>query len=267
MQDLRFCYILYCMNTRYNKRTKLALGFAIIFVIIGLYLNRAYAHIYNTIGAAGLEPVNPAGKHLIVNNMTTTTSLAYVALGDSLSAGAGTDTPEHSLPYILAEKMAGKGQKVVFSNYSVPGFKTADLLNELLIPAIDAKPEVVTLLIGVNDIHNQVSASGFEKNYDQILSRLTKETKAKIYVISIPFIGARGMMLPPYQFYFDSKTREFNAIIKKLAVEYSVSYIDLYTPSVNLFKSAGSHYSVDLFHPSAAGYKIWADIIYDHFNQ
>ena len=262
-----FVIYYYCMNMRSTAQTKIMIGFVIFLVIIGLYLNRAYAHIYNTIGAAGLKPVNSAGEHLIINNMIAATSSIYVALGDSLSAGAGVSGSEQSLPYLLAQKMAGKDKKIVLNNYSVPGFKTGDLIDQLLAPAIAAKPNVVTLLIGVNDIHNQVSPDDFRKNYDEILSRLTKETAAQIYVVNIPFIGGSGMMLPPYQFYFDNKTREFNAVIKELTIKHSVRYIDLYTPTVALFKTAGDHYSADLFHPSAAGYKIWAEIIYDNFNQ
>lgn len=254
------------MNIRHINRAKLILGLIIFFAIVGLYLNRSYAYIYDTIGAANLKPVNSAGQHLIINDMAITTSLTYVALGDSLSAGAGADRTEESLPYFLVKRLAGVDQKMVMRNYSVPGFKTADLLDELLSPAIDTKPDVVTVLIGVNDIHNKVSAADFRKNYEEIISRLTRETTAKIYVINIPFIGADKMMLPPYQFYFVSKTKEFNAIIKELAVKYAVSYVDLYAPTVDLFKKAGSHYSADLFHPSAAGYKIWADIIYDNIH-
>jgi len=254
------------MNIRHINRAKLVLGLIILLAIVGFYLNRSYAHIYDTIGAANLKPVNSAGQHLIINDMTTTAGLTYVALGDSLSAGAGTDQAEESLPYLLVKRLAGADRKIVLRNYSVSGFKTADLLTELLSPAIDTKPDVVTVLIGVNDIHNKVSAADFRKNYEEILSRLTRETSAQIYVINIPFIGADEMMLPPYQFYFDSQTKEFNAIIKELTNKYSVSYVDLYTPTVALFKKAGSHYSADLFHPSAAGYKIWADIIYANIN-
>ncbi len=267
MHDPGFCYILYYMNITSKKRRRYLLALAIILAVIGLYLNRAYAHIYNTIGAANLPPVNRIGDQLVFNNMTATSSLVYLALGDSLMAGAGTSSAQDSLPYLLADRLAGRDKKVILQNYSVPGYKTADLINNLLSPAVQTKPQVITLLIGVNDIHNNVSADVFRHNYGEILERLTKETSAAVYAVNIPFIGADTMMLPPYQVYFDARTREFNAIIKELSVKYHIVYIDLYTPTVALFKQAGAHYSADLFHPSAAGYKIWAGIIYDHFYQ
>lgn len=251
-----------------NRREKRWLiGLIVLSVIIVIYLNRAYANIYNMIGSAGLPAVNQSENYLVANNMSATTSMTYVALGDSLTAGVGTNKPEESLPYLLAQKMAGQDKTVNLKNYAVPGFKSADLITDLLPKAIEANPDVVTLLIGVNDIHNQVSAANFRSNYQFILDRLAKETKAKIYVINIPFIGADTMMLPPYDSYFQYRTEKFNQIIKELAQSRSLDYIDLYSPAVSLFQRSGDHYSLDLFHPSAAGYKIWADIIYDRISK
>ncbi len=266
--NAQFLILLYTILYMGNNRKKiwLVVGLIIGLVII-IYLNRAYANIYNTIGAANLEPVNLAGSYLVSNNMPDTTEITYVALGDSLMAGAGVDAPEESLPYLLAQKMSETGKTIDLKNFSVPGFKSSDLIIDLLPKAVAANPTVVTLLIGANDIHNQVSEEDFRKNYSHILDRLTKETQAKIYVINIPFIGADIMMLPPYGAYFKHQTEKFNKIIKELASERSLSYIDLYSPSLSLFQKPGDHYSSDLFHPSARGYKIWADIIYDSISK
>ncbi|MCX6794651.1 MAG: SGNH/GDSL hydrolase family protein [Candidatus Falkowbacteria bacterium] len=260
-----------------NSNKKKLLVLAIILVIIaGGYLNRAYSHIYGVLGAADLRPANGQGTYLIggtnliegvnqINNMATT-SLIYVALGDSLTAGVGTDSYQEILPYLLAEKFAAGEKTIVLKNHSVPGAETADVVTDLLSTAINDNPDIVTLLIGVNDIHNKVSAAKFTENYEEILNRLQRGTRAKIYVINLPFLGSDKLMLPPYQSLFDARTREFNEIIKGLADKYSVQYIDLYTPTVELFKRSGDHYSKDLFHPSAGGYKLWADIIYDRIN-
>lgn len=262
-----------------NSNKKKLLVLAIILVIIAAaYLNRAYSHIYGVLGAADLKPANGQGTYLMgetnliegvnpINNMATT-SLIYVALGDSLTAGVGTDSYQEILPYLLAEKFSAGGDKqVVLKNHSVSGAETADVITNLLSTAINDNPDIVTLLIGVNDIHNKVSVAKFAENYEEILNRLQRGTKAKIYVINLPFIGSDKLMLPPYQALFDERTREFNEVIRGLAAKYSTKYIDLYSPTVNLFKRSGDHYSQDLFHPSATGYKVWSDIIYDRINQ
>lgn len=149
---------------------------------------------------------------------------------------------------------------------AVPGARTDDLLNGLLPAAIRDNPDIVTVLIGVNDVHNDTNRAEFSANYENIIMRLRKETKAKIYLINIPFIGADNLILPPYNYLFDARTKQFNKVIQELAIKYQIKYIDLYTPTKNLFTKSGSHYAADLFHPSAEGYKIWADLIYANFN-
>ncbi|MFA5154824.1 MAG: SGNH/GDSL hydrolase family protein [Patescibacteria group bacterium] len=249
-----------------KTKTALIVG-ATIVMVGGVYLNRAYSHIYSTIGAAGLPPVETPGRHTIINNSEAGEPLVYAILGDSLSAGAGAERPADSLPHQLAVRLAGPARNAILYNESVSSYKTADLLPILLPVTIAAQPDVVTVLIGVNDIHNQVSLPDFRRNYEQILEQLTAGTTARIYAVSIPFIGADRLMRPPYQAYFDYQTRRFNAVIQELAVKYGVSYVDLYSPTVSLFKKSGGHYSADLFHPSATGYQIWADLIYDRIHQ
>jgi lysophospholipase L1-like esterase len=99
------------------------------------------------------------------------------------------------------------------------------------------------------------------------LAQLTQRTKAKIYVINIPRLGATSAVLPPLDYYFDRETDSYNKIIAALAAQYQVSYIDLNTPVKAKFRFDGAHYAADSFHPSAVGYQLWADIIYDSFDK
>ena len=231
------------------------------------YINRSYAYIYYRISMANLKSVDSARNYLIVNNQTATSSLVYAALGDSLTSGVGANKYSQSYPYLLAQYLAGNDYQVTLKDYSVPGARTQDLLDGLLPGAIKANPDVVTILIGVNDIHGKISTQEFAANYEEILSRLTKETRAKIYIINIPFIGANSLIWQPHRYLYQARTNEFNKIIKQLASKYQVNYLDLYTSTYLLLRESGIHYSDDLFHPSAEGYKIWADLIYADFNK
>lgn len=232
----------------------------IIPLLAGVYLNRAYARIFNTIGAAALVSPDRQQTYNFKSEMTTSKNIIYVSLGDSLTAGVGIDDYAQSYPYLLAQKMAESGSPVTLKNWSLPGARTADLIDQLLAPALKEKPDIVTLLIGVNDIDGNVPAEKFKSNYEFILARLAR-SGAKVYLINIPYIGADTLFLPPYAAYFDLRTREHNAIIKELAGKYKAVYVDLYSPTVATFKKAGAHYSADQFHPSADGYRLWAEII------
>jgi len=256
------------MNKRYFKKFG-RLGAVIILMVFAVltYFNRSYAHIYNHINKSALTTPDRTLSYLVVNNQTASSSLTYVALGDSLTSGVGVDNYNESYPYLLTQYFSGNDKQVTLKDRAVQGAKTKDVLAGLLPGAIRDNPDIVTVLIGVNDIHGGISRVDFQKNYDSILQQLTAGTKADIYVISIPFIGADNLILPPYNYTFDLKTKRFNNIIKELAIKYQVKYIDLYTQTEELFKTNGSHYAVDFFHPSAQGYKIWADLIYADINQ
>lgn len=236
--------------------------FIVVVIILGLYLYLAHAYIYYKIGAAGFKLLDNQHTYMI-NKASSSKEIIYASLGDSLTAGVGADKYEESYPYLLAQSLASEQQQIVLKNFSMPGFKTSDLIDNLLAPAIAAKPDMITLLIGTNDIHGMVTAATFKKNYESILSELTTKTQARIYAINIPAIGANTLVLPPYNYYYDQRTVEFNHIIQDLAQIYKVKYIDLYGPTAQILKKEGPHYSADLFHPSASGYALWAKIIYD----
>ena len=234
----------------------------IVLVFLAFYLYVANGFIYYRIGQGGL--VMPPRQNSYT--MGEGKEIKYIALGDSLTSGVGADKYEESYPYLLAQKMTESGLTVTSRNFSEPGYKTYDLINIFLDSAVVSQPDVVTILIGVNDIHNHVSKEEFKKNYEYILGRLTKETKAKINLINIPLIGSDTVLYPPYDYYFNRETNNFNDVIKELAKNHNANYIDLNTPTKNLLKTDGLHYSVDSFHPSALGYKLWAQIIYDRLN-
>ncbi|MFA6190298.1 MAG: SGNH/GDSL hydrolase family protein [Candidatus Staskawiczbacteria bacterium] len=232
----------------------------IIIVVLGIYINRSYAYIYNKTSQDNLLSPDKSQTY-IIESMKNDKDLIYVAVGDSLTAGVGVDNYKESYPYLLSEKMSGEGN-IILKNRSIPGFTTGNLKNELLSLAILDKPNIVTLLIGVNDIHNQISKKDFEENYDEILKELTTKTTAKIYLINIPYIGSSKLILPPYNLYFDFETKQFNKIIENLAQKYNLTYINLYSASKTEFEKSDSYYAKDLFHPSAKGYAMWANIIF-----
>ena len=243
-----------------NKKIYIIL--AVVLVVVG-YIFFSYRYFYYRLHAGHLMWPDKQGTYQVVNDtkQNGNNKKLYIALGDSLTSGVGVNDYKQSYPYLIAEELANRGQVVTLINQSYPGYKVIDLVNNKLDPTILSKPDLITILIGVNDAHGGVSADAFNKNYDYTLSRLTKETNAKIYLISIPFLGKNSALLPPYNYYFDMKTRNLNKIVKNLANQYSVSYIDLYSATNNVFKKDGSHYSRDGYHPSAVGYKTWARVM------
>ncbi|MFA5359522.1 MAG: SGNH/GDSL hydrolase family protein [Patescibacteria group bacterium] len=234
----------------------------VLILAVGLYLYLANAYTYYMFNRTGLKA--PAAQHSYeFNGEATGESLKYAALGDSLTSGMGLNKYEDSFPYLLAKDLSSDGKKVSLKNFSYPGYRTDDLIENLLDQSITSNPQIITLLIGINDIHGFYSQEKFKKNYQFILDRLTKETKAKIYAVSLPYIGD-DVFIAPFNYYSSQRTAEFNEIIKELAKGYNITYIDIAEPTKAIFSQDKFYYALDEFHPSAAGQALWEKIIFDN---
>ncbi|MEI7498596.1 MAG: SGNH/GDSL hydrolase family protein [Candidatus Falkowbacteria bacterium] len=236
-----------------------------VIVVIVIYLFAAHFSIYKRISLSGLKASDVVGKYEIANSMKNTKNFKITVLGDSLTSGVGVEQYQDAYPYVLAKKLITDNRAIELTSHAYPGAKTSGLMDAMLSAAIADQPDVVLVLIGVNDIHGNVSKERFTKNYQEILHHLKTETTAKIFAISIPFIGTKTLLLPPFYSYFKGQTVAFNDIIKQLALDNNITYIDLYSQTKDMFNDP-SMYSADSFHPSANGYALWANIIYANLN-
>lgn len=225
----------------------------LVILIIGIYLNWSYTYFYNFLSKNYLVP--PIHEtQMMVSNQSGSQTIKYLALGDSLTAGVGVADYKNSYPYLIAQKLSSKN-KIELINLAHAGNTSADVLANQLPKTLSLKPDLITILIGVNDIHNLTSLKEFEDNYTRILATL-KKSGAKIYVLSIPYLGSEKIVYFPYNFILNFRTKQFNNVIKKITNQFEVEYTDLY-----LLKKPDKFYSSDEFHPSDKGYGQWSEII------
>lgn len=193
----------------------------VILLLILLYLNRAYDHFYNFIGNLNLQPPIFSSDMVLGQSGKV---LKYVALGDSLTSGVGAKDYKNSYPYLLAQKLSSQN-RVELINLSHKGDKSADLLASQLPLAIKEHPEVVSVFIGINDLHNLVSLKEYQNNLGQIISQLQQHTKAKVYLISLPYLGSEKVLYPPYTFLLNFRTNQFNNVIKNLSTKKTSNWL------------------------------------------
>ena len=143
-----------------------------------------------------------------------------------------------------------------FINFGISGNRTDQLFDRLYADGIAIQPDIISILIGINDVWHRHGAgrvettdAQIETNYRAILERLKKQTSAKI-VILCPFL-------------LDSEDKEawrpevdnVIAIVRKLADEFA----DVYIPLDLLFEEAlktqpePKFYSADGVHPNDNG--------------
>lgn len=238
----------------------------LVIAVFALYLNLSYAHVFSSISERDL--VNPT---ILLTSYVppispTTTKITYVALGDSLTAGVGATSEQTSYPYIIARLMAqDRKTGVTVVNLGEPGASSIDVLKRQAPQVAALHPDVVTLVIGINDMFNKVPAEVFEKNIISIVDSLASTTKY-INIINIPYIGNTKTFLPPYRYYFDWQIRGYNNLLNNALIDKHIPIIDLYTLTHEQAFTSNTYYSADGFHPSDESYKSWGKIIYDNLN-
>jgi lysophospholipase L1-like esterase len=241
----------------------------IFIVLIGLilYLNRAYAHIFSFLNYN--NPGNPTTHTNFVFPSPIPNSpfkVTYVALGDSLTAGVGAALEKESYPYRLAERLAeSRGAEVTLVNLGQPGATARDVLNDQVPQVVALHPDVVTLAIGINDMHNGVSDQEFQKNLRGIVNSLSSTVKY-LNVATIPFLANKNAFWPPYRAYFDYQTQHYNNLLRGAMSGRKILFIDLYSLTRERALNDASYYSPDGFHASAKAYDFWSQIFYDHIN-
>jgi lysophospholipase L1-like esterase len=230
----------------------------------GLYLNKAYAHIYSFMGAKNLK--NPTTREIITLSSSSTYKLTYIALGDSLTAGVGATTQEKTYPYLLAKIIAEeKNAQVTLVNLAQPGATSLDILNQQILLVEKYHPDFITLGIGINDMHNKVTSNLFQQTIGSIVDSLSSTTK-HINIITIPYLGSSSTFLPPYQYYFEYQTKQYNTLLRDAMIGKNVNIIDIYELTRYQALNNANYYSADGFHPSDSGFKLWSEILYDHLD-
>ena len=151
-----------------------------------------------------------------------------------------------------------------FINLGIGGNQTRDLVCRLDKDFLDVQPDIISILIGINDVWHNISNGGlpnevFEDRYRTVLKALKEKTNAKIVVLE-PFL----IPCEDKNFWRSDVDAKIN-IARKLAREFA----DMYIPLDGLFASAfiGDYpltFAADGVHPTEKGAKFVGKIYADY---
>ena len=194
--------------------------------------------------------------------------------GDSITDGSrdrrnyynmGDSYPKYATAYI---REAHPEKDIEFINLGIGGNRTDQLFDRLYKDAIELQPDIISILIGINDVWHRygkekvaTTDEQLELNYRTILKELRAKTNAKI------------MMLSPYLLDCDGKDairedlKTVLPIVRRLADEFA----DVYVPLDEYFEEAMKtmpeprYYSADGVHLNENGAvfvgRLYADAI------
>ncbi len=189
-------------------------------------------------------------------------ALRYAALGDSYTIGTSVDVADRFPDRLVAALAPGPPSLELVANLGVDGYTTADLIRHELPPLAGLAPDVVTVLIGVNDVVQGVSADVYARNAAGILDAVLAVVPSdRIVAVAIPDYT----VTPAGADYGDPDQRrtaivEENRIMAGLAADRGIAFVDIFDLSARAAADR-SLVASDGLHPSGAQYALWVERI------
>lgn len=151
-------------------------------------------------------------------------------------------------------------EDITFINKGISGNRAVDLKNRWDKDCIDLKPDVVSILIGVNDVwrrydnNDPTSVETFYDYYDGLLDRVVNETGATL-ILCEPFLLHINEERASWREDLDPKIQVVRALARKYQAHY-VAFDGVF--SANSVYKAPDFWAGDGVHPSLPGHALMA---------
>ena len=186
-------------------------------------------------------------------------------LGDSTAAAVGTSAPRYAVSSALGEMLSDAcGLTVHTRVIAKSGATVADVLRDQLPVAATIKADVALISIGANDTVHLVSVTAFVQRYRKVIEGLVASGLAPdhIVLVGVPDMGSPTRLLRPLRDVVGWRSRRLDARVRALAAETGARYVDMFAGTSTLFRQHPKRYfAADKYHPSDAGYAVWAEVI------
>ncbi|WNI20569.1 SGNH/GDSL hydrolase family protein [Streptomyces sp. ITFR-16] len=147
--------------------------------------------------------------------------LRYVALGDSQTEGVGDGDDTVGLrgwADRLAEHLAAVEPGLLYANLAVRGRVAGQVLDEQLAPALALRPDLATVVAGVNDLlRPRFDAAQVAGQLEEMFAALTA-AGARVATLTVPDVGRIAPLARPVR----SRVRELNDHIRAAAARHGV---------------------------------------------
>ncbi|CAN5554293.1 hypothetical protein BH11BAC3_BH11BAC3_29510 [soil metagenome] len=157
------------------------------------------------------------------------------------------------------------GKNFQFVNRGVSGNKITDLAARWQQDCIDIQPDVLSILVGVNDANSvvdhrpgQVDSAKFEAEYRALLQQAKEKLPGVKLILGEPFIFQLGRTEKNYTLWLD-EIKKRQASVRILAKEFDAILVDYQQAFDEALKRAPVNYWIwDGIHPMPAGHELMA---------
>ncbi|WP_194722565.1 SGNH/GDSL hydrolase family protein [Noviherbaspirillum malthae] len=185
--------------------------------------------------------------------------LSMLAIGESTVAGVGVDHHEEAIGGQFAAALAGRAKRPVrWQACGRNGATVADALDQLLPGIPERHVDLVLVAFGVNDTTSFHSTARWERDIAVLLAELTRRcTPHRILLSGVPPMSALPVLPQPLRYVMGLKASSLDASLRRVA---AASDIALHVP-LALDVRNPALLACDGYHPSAAGYCAWAELL------
>ena len=187
--------------------------------------------------------------------MTSREPLKYLALGDSYTIGTGASDDAHAWPSIIASRLGAE-----LTNPAVNGYTTLDLIRDELPLLQRLRPDLVSVLIGVNDLVQGRSPGRYRESLAEIYDAI--KAAPRVVAVSIPtwsYVPAAADF--GGKKHVEELTKTFNRIAEEEARARDFTWVDIGEASTSGVGTKGWIASDEL-HPGDTQYAAWAEVIW-----
>jgi lysophospholipase L1-like esterase len=156
-------------------------------------------------------------------------------------------------------------KKYVFYNRGISGNKVIDLEKRWQADTLDLKPDVLSILVGVNDSTSMVfdwptavTPEKYEVTYQSLLEQARSTFPEMLFVLCEPFILPVGRVKDNWEKYHADIVQR-QVIVRKLAEKYNAVFVGFQEVFDKACDRATADYWIwDGVHPTVAGHELMA---------
>ena len=155
-------------------------------------------------------------------------------------------------------------EKYEIINRGISGNRVVDLYARIKADIWNHKPDVISVLIGINDIWHEIhGGNGVDlKRFEKVYRMLIEDTKERLpnvkFILCEPFVLKGCATEDKYEEFCEVK--KYAAVVKRLAEEYNIPFVALQDKFDEAAEKHGAvHYLYDGVHPDVAGGKLIAE--------
>ena len=187
-------------------------------------------------------------------------TFTYAAMGDSAGVGVGADDGRGYVQRVF-DQLETMAPRARLANLCISGATSETVRAEQMARAAAARPALVTLFVGANDLWRGTTTTRFGDNLDAVADTLAA-TGARVIVGTVPNLAHAPAAALAEQFLgidraaLERRAQALNGELRRVATARGYELLDLYAVGL---ADQPHFFSADGFHPSSEGYAYWAE--------